>query len=85
MTETALPNGALRGAPTVDVRGLKCPLPVLKTEKALASLPPGGTLTVLATDPVAKIDIPLLCRKGGHQCTLGTVGEALQFSIVKAG
>lgn len=69
--------------PTLDARGLKCPLPVLKTEKALATLGSGGKLTVLATDPVARIDIPLYCRQHGHACTLAAEGEVLRFSIVK--
>jgi tRNA 2-thiouridine synthesizing protein A len=69
----------------VDARGLKCPMPVLKAEKALAALKPGGTLTVLATDPIAKVDIPLLCRQAGHQCRLVTEAEVLRFTIVKAG
>jgi tRNA 2-thiouridine synthesizing protein A len=85
MTDTVLQNGALRVAAVVDARGLKCPLPVLKTEKALAGLKPGATLTVLATDPIAKLDIPLLCRQAGHQCTLSVEGEVLRFMIVKAG
>jgi tRNA 2-thiouridine synthesizing protein A len=41
----------------VDARGLRCPLPVLKAEKRLAALPAGAELMVLATDPMAKIDI----------------------------
>jgi tRNA 2-thiouridine synthesizing protein A len=67
----------------IDARGLKCPLPVLKMEKRLAALPPGATLVVLATDPMAKIDIPLYCRQNGHEQTLTTEGEAMRFEIVK--
>ena len=70
--------------PVIDARGLKCPLPVLKAEKLLAALPPGARLVVLATDPMARIDIPLLCRKAGHACTLTQQGEELRFEIVKA-
>ena len=39
----------------VDARGLKCPLPVLKLEKALVGVGAGETIAVLATDPVARI------------------------------
>lgn len=68
----------------VDARGLKCPLPVLQMEKRLASLPAGARLTVLATDPMAKIDIPLYCRQHGHECSVaGTNGE-MSFAIVKS-
>ncbi|RAP42620.1 preprotein translocase subunit TatB [Rhodovulum viride] len=50
----------------IDVRGLKCPLPVLRARKALAGLAPGGLLRLRADDPVAVIDIPHFCREAGH-------------------
>ena len=68
---------------TLDARGLKCPLPVLKMEKRLAQLPAGTSLIVLATDPMAKVDIPLHCRQNGHACTVTTEGEVLRLAIVK--
>jgi len=67
----------------LDGRGLKCPLPVLKTEKRLAQLKPGAHLTVLATDPIAKIDIPLFCTQNGHACEMSVDGDVLRFAIVK--
>ena len=67
----------------IDARGLKCPLPVLKMEKRLASLPSGASLLVLATDPMAKIDIPLFCRQNGHACTTSANGDELSFLIVR--
>ncbi len=70
-------------AETLDARGLRCPLPVLKMEKRLAQLPVGAALIVLATDPIAKIDIPLHCSQNGHSCTVNTEGEVLRFEIVK--
>lgn len=71
-------------AETLDARGLRCPLPVLKMEKRLSQLPPGATLIVLATDPIAKIDIPLHCTQNGHACTVTADGDTLRFEIVKA-
>ena len=68
---------------TIDARGLKCPLPVLKAEKRLATLPAGSTLVVLATDPMARIDIPLFCRQQGHACQTAESGETLSFTITK--
>ena len=68
----------------LDARGLRCPLPVLKMEKRLAKLPAGGHLSVLATDPMAKIDIPLYCTQNGHSCTVSSAGDVLTFGIVKA-
>ncbi len=68
----------------LDARGLRCPLPVLKAEKRLAALPAGAELMILATDPMAKIDIPLYCRQHGHDCAVIIEGEVLRFDIVKA-
>lgn len=69
---------------TIDARGLKCPLPVLRAEKALEQAEPGGRLTLLATDPVARIDIVHYCRQHGHAVTVSGTTE-LRFEIVKAG
>ena len=68
---------------TIDCRGLKCPLPVLKLEKRVEAAAPGARLVVLATDPMAKIDIPLYCRQHGHACTVSTEGEVLRFEVVR--
>lgn len=68
----------------IDARGLKCPLPVLRMEKRLEGLPSGAALVVLATDPMAKVDIPLYCRQNGHDCTVTNEGEVLRFAIVKS-
>ena len=51
----------------LDLIGLHCPLPALKTRKALASLRPGDRLQVLCTDPLAAIDIPNLIRETGDR------------------
>lgn len=50
---------------SVSLRGLKCPLPALKTRKLLAGLAAGDTLTIECTDPLAAIDIPNLLRETG--------------------
>ena len=68
----------------VDARGLKCPLPVLKLEKALAGTGAGERLTVLATDPVARIDIALYCRQHGHELTMSEEGAVTRFEIITA-
>ena len=67
----------------LDARGLKCPLPVLKMEKRLAQLAAGAGIVVLATDPMAKVDIPLHCRQNGHDCTVSAEAEVLRFTSVK--
>ena len=51
----------------VDARGLRCPLPVIRLAAAAKSLPAGTELTVLSTDPAAKLDVPAWCRMRGHE------------------
>ena len=51
----------------LDLTGLKCPLPALKTRKALKSLAPGDRIEVHCTDPMAVIDIPNLIRETGDR------------------
>ncbi len=50
----------------IDARGLLCPLPVLKARKRLQAMAPGKVLRVLATDPMAAVDLPHFCREAGH-------------------
>ena len=73
MAETAL-----------DLSGLKCPLPALKTRKALGKLAVGDVLIVTATDPLATIDIPNLIRETGDVLRdQEQTGERLVFTIEK--
>jgi tRNA 2-thiouridine synthesizing protein A len=52
---------------SLDLSGLKCPLPALKVRKALKSLAPGDRLEVRCTDPMAAIDIPHLVASVGDR------------------
>lgn len=52
---------------TVDARGMNCPMPVLKTKKALDELSSGEVLEVTATDPGSASDIPALLKRLGHE------------------
>ncbi len=49
-----------------DLRGLRCPLPALKTRHRLKSLQSGDRLVVLTDDPMAVIDIPHFCNEAGQ-------------------
>jgi tRNA 2-thiouridine synthesizing protein A len=51
----------------LDLTGLKCPLPALKTRKALKALKPGDLLEVHCSDPLSVIDIPNLIRETGDR------------------
>ena len=50
---------------SLNLRGLKCPLPALRTRKALSGLAAGDLLVVECTDPLAAIDIPNLLNQTG--------------------
>jgi tRNA 2-thiouridine synthesizing protein A len=57
-----------KGAPTqLDLRGLKCPLPALFARRALERAKPGERIEVSADDPMAKIDVPHMCRQEGYE------------------
>ena len=69
----------------LDLAGLKCPLPALKTRKALKTLPPGDRLEVLCTDPLAVIDIPNLIRETGDSIEITERSESrIVFLIEKS-
>jgi tRNA 2-thiouridine synthesizing protein A len=51
---------------TLDARGLRCPLPILKAKKAILEVAVGGTLEVLATDPGSREDFHVFSETTGH-------------------
>ena len=69
-------DGADRGV-TVDALGKRCPLPVIELAKAIRRVPVGGTVTVLADDEAARLDIPAWCEMRGH-AYLGAEGTAFR-------
>jgi tRNA 2-thiouridine synthesizing protein A len=69
----------------LDLAGLKCPLPALKTRKALKSVKPGDLLEVHCTDPLSVIVIPNLFRETGDRVEITERTEArIIFLIEKA-
>lgn len=50
----------------IDARGLNCPLPILRTKKALAHMASGQVLSVLTTDPHAGRDFQAFCQQTGN-------------------
>ena len=69
----------------LDLIGLNCPLPALKTRKALARMTPGDLLQVHCTDPLAAIDIPNLIRETGDRIEITEHAERrIVFLIEKA-
>jgi tRNA 2-thiouridine synthesizing protein A len=77
----------VRGMTTtkLDLTGLKCPLPALKTRKALKALQPGDFLEVHCTDPLSVIDIPNLIQETGDKVEIREREERrIVFLIEKA-
>ncbi|MBX9710161.1 MAG: sulfurtransferase TusA family protein [Xanthobacteraceae bacterium] len=73
-------------ATVLDLKGLKCPLPVLRTRKALKTLACGEQLEVHCTDPLTEIDIPNLIRETGDRVeTIARDEREIVFLIEKAG
>jgi len=69
---------------TLDLTGLKCPLPALKTRKALKTVAPGDFLEVHCTDPLSVIDIPNLIRETGDKVEIAERGATrIVFLIEK--
>ena len=68
----------------LDVKGLKCPLPVLRARKALKPLAPGDLLEVQATDPSAVQDFASFCETTGHELVASEQdGDTYIFRIRK--
>jgi tRNA 2-thiouridine synthesizing protein A len=83
--EAAFSDGSRMGTTKLDLRGLKCPLPALKTRKALKPLQPGDRLEVHCTDPLSVIDIPNLIRETGDKVEITERSEQrIVFLIEKA-
>jgi TusA-related sulfurtransferase len=59
---------------------------VLRTERALAGLAPGEVLEIVATDPVAELDLAVFSQRSGHELlSVRHRGDELVFRIRKAG
>jgi tRNA 2-thiouridine synthesizing protein A len=70
----------------LDAKGLLCPLPVLKARKALKSMPDGGMLEILATDPGAAKDFAAFCQTTGHRLVESSEAAGIfRFLIRKSG
>ncbi|GLS41257.1 transcriptional regulator [Mesorhizobium tianshanense] len=68
-----------------DLKGLNCPLPVLKAKKRLAAMQPGSQLWLETTDPLAVIDIPSFCAESGHHLVETTAVSGGHRFLVERG
>ncbi|HWA42481.1 MAG TPA: sulfurtransferase TusA family protein [Hypericibacter adhaerens] len=68
---------------TLDARGLKCPLPVLRARKAMKEITPGGLLRVLATDPGAPKDFVHFCATTGHELVESSESQGVYSLVIR--
>ncbi|WP_128115492.1 sulfurtransferase TusA family protein [Brevundimonas diminuta] len=67
---------------TVDARGHRCPVPSLRLRKALEGRTPGVRLTLLATDAMARIDVPFLMQElGGRVVQIDEADGVLSITV----
>jgi tRNA 2-thiouridine synthesizing protein A len=52
---------------TLDLKGLKCPMPTLLARRALARAPAGGSVEIICDDPLAPVDVPHMCHQQGYE------------------
>ena len=71
--------------PEIDLRGMNCPIPVLKTKKALREIKIGGTLRILATDPSTVNDFSMLCKTAGHELLDSNELDGVFKYVIKKG
>ena len=66
----------------LDVKGLNCPLPILRTKKALSEMSPGEVLHVLATDPGSVKDFHAFAKQTGNELlSSAEVNQVLEFYL----
>lgn len=68
---------------TLDARGLKCPLPVLKARTAIRDVAPGGLLAVLSTDAGAPKDFAHFCETTGHELVESTAADGVYRLVIR--
>lgn len=70
----------------VDARGHRCPVPSLRLRKAMQDRQAGEVFILLATDPMARIDVPFLMQEtGGRVISIDEVGGALRITVETGG
>ncbi|NOQ80333.1 MAG: response regulator SirA [Gammaproteobacteria bacterium] len=67
----------------LDARGLSCPLPILKTKKALAQLALGEMLEIITSDPGSVKDLSSFCEQTGHELVSSEIHEDEFIFVIK--
>jgi tRNA 2-thiouridine synthesizing protein A len=68
---------------TLDARGLNCPLPILRTRKALNGLDSGSILEVIATDPGSVKDMEAFCKQTGNRLVSSSESDNSFFFMIE--
>lgn len=67
----------------LDLSGLNCPLPVLKTKKFLSQIATGSNVQIITTDPASLTDLHEFCQKTGHILLSQSVNNGIITTIIK--
>jgi tRNA 2-thiouridine synthesizing protein A len=67
----------------VDARGLNCPLPILRTKKALNDMLSGQVLRILATDPASQRDFQAFSKQTGNALLESTINEGVYTYLLR--
>lgn len=73
----------LKPEKTLDARGLQCPMPVVKTSQEIKTVPVGGVLEVLATDPGSMADISAWAKSSGNELVKMEKGEGVFRFLIR--
>jgi len=68
---------------TLDVKGLNCPLPLLKLKQLIQQSSAGDVIQMLATDPAAHLDVGVFIDKSAHEMLLHEREEEVQYFYIK--
>lgn len=69
---------------SLDARGMNCPLPILRTKKALTTLNKGETLAIVSTDPGSVKDMQAFCKQTGNELVSSSTNQGeFEFLIRK--
>ncbi len=68
---------------TIDLSGLNCPLPILKTKKFLANLNSKDKVKIITTDPASLIDLQDFCSKTGHKLIEQITENKIIYTIIE--
>ena len=69
----------------VDARGYRCPVPVLRLQRALRDISGGDVVILLASDPMARVDVPFFCEQAGHVLQdAQSQADCTAFTVIKS-